>query len=285
MMQIANFCLIIGTQKGGTTSLFSYLSQHPQISVSQVKETNFFLEEKLWDKGLDYYEGLWQWDLREHSVALEASPNYTLSLLNTESVVARIKTVPAQFKFIYILRDPIQKIESMRKQGVYQGWYEPLLAKETPSSLPADAIEGVRYAEIANRFVESFSKERVLLLKMDELSAEDTQGAVMKMICRFLEVDPTFEFALDKVHNAQNAYREDTWWHFLRSSQALSPLKELFPDSLKNKARRVLSKPPAASETVVPPLSVAQKAFIKNTLSGEMKQLETTYGLDLESWR
>lgn len=34
--------IIIGTQKGGTTSLFNYLSQHPELSLSKAKEVHYF---------------------------------------------------------------------------------------------------------------------------------------------------------------------------------------------------------------------------------------------------
>ncbi len=42
LMMINNFALIIGAMKCGTTSLFSYLAQHPEISACQPKEPDFF---------------------------------------------------------------------------------------------------------------------------------------------------------------------------------------------------------------------------------------------------
>lgn len=42
-MKIDNFGLIIGTMKGGTTSLFNYLAQHPQVCPCSNKEPDFFL--------------------------------------------------------------------------------------------------------------------------------------------------------------------------------------------------------------------------------------------------
>ena len=39
---IANFALIIGAMRCGTTSLFSYLSQHPEVAPSTPKEPDFF---------------------------------------------------------------------------------------------------------------------------------------------------------------------------------------------------------------------------------------------------
>lgn len=42
---INNFAVIIGCMKCGTTSLFYYLSQHPQIAACNPKEPNFFADD------------------------------------------------------------------------------------------------------------------------------------------------------------------------------------------------------------------------------------------------
>lgn len=282
-MGINNVCLIIGTQKGGTTSLFYYLSQHPQVSASRIKETNFFSRDRTWDKGLAYYESLWKWDPQKHHVALEASPNYTISLAVAKKVIQRLKTVNSTFKFIYILRNPIEKIESMRKHGVYQGWYSQLLEKETPDSLPLDVIERVSYATMIKNFENAFSLDNILLLKTDDLNSHPT--TLMGEICQFLEIDASFKFCLDKVHNTQNSYRQDTVWHSLRGAKYLRPLKNIVPDVVKNKARSILSQPLEKNTIKVPPLTAAQKEFILDALKDEMQRLETDYSLDLSNWR
>ncbi|MEO1353569.1 MAG: sulfotransferase, partial [Cyanobacteria bacterium J06635_15] len=186
-MEINNLSIIIGTQKGGTTSLFSYLSQHPQISVSKIKETNFFSKDHQWTKGIEYYRDLWEWDPDKHLTALEASPSYTNSLLAVETVIQRIKTIESEFKFIYLLRNPVQKIESMRRHGTYQGWYSEFLKKETPTSVPAEVIERARYAVIVDKFVDGFSLENILLLKTEDL--RDKPSIVMENVCNFLDLD------------------------------------------------------------------------------------------------
>jgi hypothetical protein len=48
--------LIIGAMKCGTTSLYSYLSEHPEVLMSSVKEPNFFLERE--ELSLDEYKKL-----------------------------------------------------------------------------------------------------------------------------------------------------------------------------------------------------------------------------------
>ncbi|MEO1400338.1 MAG: sulfotransferase domain-containing protein [Cyanobacteria bacterium J06635_1] len=279
-----NFCLIIGTQKGGTTSLFSYLSQHPQISASRIKETNFFSKDREWDKGIEYYESLWQWNPQKHQIALEASPDYTRSLLVSKKVIQRLKATNSKFRFIYILRDPLQKIESMRKQGIYQGWYSRFLAQETPTTVPMEVIERIRYATIVDKFVDEFSRESILLLKTENLSLKDKPVAVMDDVCKFLEIDPLFRFSLDKIHNSQNSYRNDTLWHALRTSNYLSPLKNLFPEAIKNNARNMLTHAMIKRDKAVPPLTKAQKKFILTALGNELIRLETDYSFDTSNW-
>src|SRR5260221_12872719 len=61
--------LIIGVQKGGTTSLFEYLKEHPQITMSTQKELRFFSKE--YHKGLLYYRSNFPtlWDKYSHQRA------------------------------------------------------------------------------------------------------------------------------------------------------------------------------------------------------------------------
>ena len=48
-MALPNF-IVFGIEKAGTTSIYNYLKQHPQIYMSPIKETNFF--EKDWENAL-----------------------------------------------------------------------------------------------------------------------------------------------------------------------------------------------------------------------------------------
>ena len=47
--------IVIGAQKCGTSGLHYYLSLHPEISMSRPKELNFFIEERNWPRGVDWY--------------------------------------------------------------------------------------------------------------------------------------------------------------------------------------------------------------------------------------
>ena len=113
-MTIKNFALIIGSMKSGTTSLFNYLSQHPEIAGSIVKEPNFFSYNERWEQGWEWYMQQWaNWNPNVHKIALEATINYTKYPVYPNAA-ARINQVSdrANFKFVYVLRNPIERIES-----------------------------------------------------------------------------------------------------------------------------------------------------------------------------
>ena len=52
--RLPNF-LVIGAMKAGTTSLFHYLRDHPQVFLPEEKELYFFTEEDNWHRGLEWY--------------------------------------------------------------------------------------------------------------------------------------------------------------------------------------------------------------------------------------
>ena len=111
--------IIIGAMKSGTTSLFYYLSEHPEICASKEKELHFFSDDDRFSKGLDWYRSMWSLG-PEHKVALEASPTYTMQPYRPD-VAARIAALEElDCKFIYIARHPVSRFESHVRHEVAQ---------------------------------------------------------------------------------------------------------------------------------------------------------------------
>ena len=78
-MTLPNF-LVIGAGKAGTTSLYRYLAEHPDVYMSPVKEPSFFCDaDQLVDtpaiRSRDAYERLFAGVNDEHAIG-EASPKY-----------------------------------------------------------------------------------------------------------------------------------------------------------------------------------------------------------------
>ena len=98
-LRLPNF-LVIGAARSGTTTLHYHLGQHPEIFVSPVKETNFFLwdeagEMPAWvdddarrqtPKTLEEYASLFAQANERHRAIGESSPSYLFG-----PVAARIK--------------------------------------------------------------------------------------------------------------------------------------------------------------------------------------------------
>jgi hypothetical protein len=98
--------VVIGAQKCGTSGLHYILGTHPEISMSSPKELNFFIGERNWSRGVEWY--------REHfdpeaAVRGESSPNYT-TYPHHLGIPERMHGVVPDAKLIFLVRDPLERI-------------------------------------------------------------------------------------------------------------------------------------------------------------------------------
>ena len=107
MSALPTFC-VIGAMKSGTTSLHHYLAAHPEISMSRPKELDFFVAEKNYDRGVDWYASHFD---DAAAVRGESSTNYTKCHI-FDGVPARMNALLPNVKLVYVLRDPIERLIS-----------------------------------------------------------------------------------------------------------------------------------------------------------------------------
>src|SRR5690242_6983741 len=124
--------LIIGTQRGGTTSLYHYLEAHPCIGPSTTKEIHFF--DRRVNKGIAWYRGHFPTRIEKYYVERlhgrafitgEASPSY----LFHPHVPRRIAKVLPHTKLIILLRNPIDRAYCQYYHSLELG-YETLSFEE-----------------------------------------------------------------------------------------------------------------------------------------------------------
>lgn len=275
---IDRFALIIGAMKCGTTSLFAYLSQHPEIASCTDKEPCFFSLERNWSKGWDWYQDLWEWDPSTHKVAMEASTSYTRipAYLNA---AAHMATVDARFKFIYVVREPIQRIESHYTYSYANGFAE----SQTPLSAGIDRriIEASKYAKQLREYSQRFPKEDILVVPFEALK-QDPLGLARK-ICGFIEVDPAYSFVdLDAVHNpAQDLIDDVGVWRFLRQFKSLKSVTRYIPKDSKRRVRQLLGRPVDKSDFR---LSEQQVESVMLELKDDLRELVNEYDVDVSGW-
>lgn len=107
------FLIIVGQPKAGTTSLFDWMAQHPDVCPSNVKETRFFIDADYplprsngYDGGnLELYKK--NFDDLDRSVLLEATPDYLFCDLPLD-----IASLLPNARMVAILRDPVERITS-----------------------------------------------------------------------------------------------------------------------------------------------------------------------------
>jgi len=98
--------LIIGAGRSGTTSLFAYLEQHPEIACSITKEVHYFSVDDLYKRGESYLHSLFE---SNNKKIIATADTY---LLMDAIAPQRIKLYNPDMKIIIMLREPVARAYS-----------------------------------------------------------------------------------------------------------------------------------------------------------------------------
>jgi hypothetical protein len=171
--------VIAGTQRGGTTTLATYLRQHPQVALPLNKEVHFFDNEKLWQAGQpDYaaYHASFP-PGSDNRVFGDATPIY----MYWQPALPRMRDYNPAMKLIMILRNPIERAYShwnheRQAQRETLPFREALLAeagraqKAAPLQLRYSSyVARGMYAQQLTRIAQFFPAEQLLVLRMEDL--------------------------------------------------------------------------------------------------------------------
>jgi hypothetical protein len=174
--------LIIGAAKCGTTSLHNYLNAHPEISMSDIKELDFFVTDGTWGNGVDWYKGNFD---PTATIRGESSTSYTRGR-HAEGVAARAKSVLSDVKLIYMVRDPIDRIRSDYHQHRAIGMERRNLAAALAD--PENPyVQASSYGSQLKPYVDHFGAQRILVETQERFLTE--RRACLGRIFQFLEVD------------------------------------------------------------------------------------------------
>ncbi len=196
-MPLPNF-LIIGAARSGTTSIYHYLRQHPQVFMSNLKETNFLGYEGEEDpytfpiRSLAAYEALFS-AAAGHRAVGEASPLY----LVLPSAPERIHQLIPQARLIAILRDPAERAYAAylgaRRSGREPRSFAQALRdyrNRAAGSLSWAHFDAGFYHSHLTRYLNRLGRERLAVHFYDDFARDN--AAIMAQIYRFLDVDDSF---------------------------------------------------------------------------------------------
>ena len=203
---------IVGAPKAGTTSLYHYLSEHPETDMSILKEPNYFSEKSIKDNDLYYKSYSIKKLSRYHSlfknnnlIKGEASVSY----LYYKDVAKSIKAYNPSARIIIMLRDPIERAFSHYlmdfRLGLINDTFENIiLQKSNLSNSKTYFQQYVKLGEYTNqikRYFNEFPSEQILVVDYDDFKNKTSD--VVKKVYKFLKIDINFSPELNNKHNAR----------------------------------------------------------------------------------
>jgi hypothetical protein len=288
---------IVGAPKSGTSSMHDYLSQHPSVFMSALKEPIHF--------GRDLAaRGVWAYTDDDRYSALfdgaadatRIGESTTWYLYSTEAA-AEIHAFAPQARIIAMLRHPVDAMYSLHGQFLYSGNediedFEQALAAEDDRRLgrripdttviPRSLIytEVFDYPPQVRRYFDLFGRDNVLVLLFDDF-VRDTAGAYRRTL-EFLGVDPTFVADLRVVNPAKPVSMGLT--RFLARRPALrKAIHTVVPPGVQQGAMNVLSK---LSGAVKRPAKIPAdvRARLLPRMAPSIRALAELLGHDLSRW-
>jgi len=229
----AKHLIIAGVTRAGTTSLFNYLGDHPQVRRSTIKETRFFLEHDdlkrfhRYEEGIDAY-GSYFPDCPPDMIRLEATPDYLYCPATAKRIA---KSLPGAC-VVVILREPIGRLVSWRRYAIQNGLLDAgtTLTDYIQTQFDAEASgdrfpqhqralrEGC-YSRFLTPWTQAFDPTRLIVCNYRDLLGQPNE--VTRRICDRIGIDPEFynNYTFG-IHNesrgvrwprVQSAYRSLIW--------------------------------------------------------------------------
>jgi hypothetical protein len=287
-----NFFLV-GAAKAGTTSIYEYLSQHPQVFFPKIKEPHFFTqvcpshEQRFFIEAIrdrTQYVRLFE-KAEGFEIVGDASPSY----LWHPEVPGRIRAQVPDARIAIILRDPVERAyshylmdyrEGVQSLPFYDALMDDMNRPQKGWGISSLYFELGQYAEQVERYLLTFPPDRIRIAFFDDLR-RDVRG-VLKQLAEFLGIDSGAIEQLDtsKKHNSYAA-----------------PRNEIMRRIAGSKASRILGHllPPQAGQRVYekfflrhnnkPPIDTRARDFLCELYEPEIMKLEHVIGGPLPQLR
>ena len=285
--------IVAGAQRCGTTSLHSYLSQHPGICMTREKEAHYFCWDLLYDQGLEWYEGHFR-HCPEGLVVGETTPDY----MYLPGVPERMAKDVPDARLVFILRNPIDRAYSHYWHEVQLGWerltFEQAVSSE-PSRIPRSPeeryhfsyVDRGEYAKHLARFLEHFPEEQVHVMLFEDMRGE--LGAALSPLFGFLGVDIDFVPAREETRNVGGRPSLPVLQRLARRGNPL--IKQLPERKLGTGMGHRVGMAFADLVTRInvrkryPPMAVSVRDSLRRHFEGPNAALEELVGIDVSGWR
>jgi len=282
--------IIAGAPKSGSSSLYWWLSAHPEVCASKTKETHFFDDHihprfnahaNAHEHDLNKYASYFKHCDTTAKVVIEATPIY----LYQKTALQHLSSFQDQPKVIFILREPSQRAHSQFRFNKYRlgnipldQTYESYLNEVRGTD--ADPLERGKYMQYLQPWIDAFGHEKIYVLQLEKLMANKVQ--VMKALSAFLNIDPAFYDAFGFMKRNETRKMRSTWLHRLGLQ-----VQPLVPQWIQERVLVPLYL--RLNSTAMPKVSATDIAYIEQFKAGFItpnEVLQQTFpSIDLSLWK
>jgi hypothetical protein len=197
--------LVIGAQKGGTTSLWQYLREHPQLCMPESKEAALFTANPDPAKLPAYMQALFA-GADPDALLGKVTPDYMVGApgCGVETVAGRIASALPEVKLIALLRDPIERAISSYTMAVRRGQEKRSVNAALRELLDADELAHARaqpsptnsyivageYGRMLSAYRDHFPADQLLVTYTDDLA--DEPAVVLDDVLEYLGLPTGF---------------------------------------------------------------------------------------------
>lgn len=283
---------LIGAMKSGTTTLHALLAEHPDIFMCEPKEPCYFLEPDLLKR---YWPEMWErryweseanylhlFDAAGHeSIIGESSTDYS-KLPRFHGVAEKIQAFNPQAKFIYIMRDPVERTLShywhmVTHRAERRGMMEALRQERHYTDVSY-------YAMQLHPYIEAFGRDRVFTLTFEELKADPLK--TVQKVFEWLGV--TVDFVPPNLGVRENVTTQQIdqvsgmgLLHRLRHSRLWDLIAPLVPQDIRSLGVRLSVKNVDRSE-----VNQAQAIdYLRPIQQKQTEELKALINLDISQWK
>ncbi|WP_319591539.1 sulfotransferase domain-containing protein [uncultured Draconibacterium sp.] len=173
--------ILLGAAKAGTTTMADILRSHPDISFCKEKEPDFFSKTNDWKANLNEYHNLFSEG--EGKIYGEASHSYTVLPRWNLNIWEDIYAYNPKMKFIYIVRNPIDRFISEYMQDFQRGRLNYTIDEALHKS---KSINRSRYYTQILPYIERFGLKRILFIDFEDFIKK--REVVLEDVASFLEI-------------------------------------------------------------------------------------------------
>lgn len=286
---------VVGAARCGTTSLYNYLNQHPQIYLPNIKELNYFsnVESKDYSvykkpnknehyhtkiiKSYDIYKGLFE-SANDNQVKGDISPSYFWDIQTAQ----RIFEHNPNAKIIISLRNPVYRAFShyVMNFGIghekHNSFDKALKAKRKPIWGGGNLyLELSSYYDPVISYYKLFKKENIHLLIFEDWT--ENKDNTLFEIFDFLDVNDQFMVNHSVKHNEKVAYKNIKTLNLLRTRFIKSFLELFVSTRTKDHLKGKLFNKNDFNIKLDPDLKIKLKEYFKN----DVQQLQEFLGISL----